>query len=68
VDRTILPATAGEDVSVAAGVVEVRVREHRPEHRPMPHPTPSLRAERLNPIRLPPRLLRVSKFIKGSQQ
>ena len=45
-DRTILPATAGEDASGAAGVVVVRVRERKPEPRPKldqdrPNQTPS---------------------------
>ncbi len=30
-ERTILPATAGEDASVAVGVAGVRLRERRPE-------------------------------------
>jgi hypothetical protein len=49
VDRTILPATVGEDASAAAGVAVVRVRErqernpelnpvHHPVHHPESHP------------------------------
>jgi hypothetical protein len=68
VDRTILPATAGEDASGAAGAVVVKVRQRKPEHNPERRPEHNPRVDRHNPIRLRCRLRKHSQFIKGSQQ
>jgi hypothetical protein len=60
VDRTILPAPAGEDASGAVGVAVVKVRELNPELRP--------KMNQDSPIRICPRLPRESQRFKGSQQ
>jgi hypothetical protein len=60
VDRTILPAPAGEDASGAVGVAVVKVRQLNPEPRP--------KMDQDNPIRICPQLLRESQQRKGSQQ
>jgi len=59
VDRTILPAPAGEDASGAVGVAVVKLRELNPEARP--------KTDQDNPIRICPQLLRENQLCKGSQ-
>ncbi len=67
-DRTILPATAGEDASDAAGVAVVKVWQRNPVHSPEHNPQLSLRLGRRQPIRLCHQLLRENPQVKGSQQ
>jgi hypothetical protein len=70
VDRTILPATAGEDVSDAVGAAVVRVREHRPEYNPEYSPVANpVASPKAHPylIRARHRLLKESQSVKGSQ-
>ena len=57
----------GEDVSGAAGVVVVRVRQPKPEHRLGCPLEPRTRVQhRHSPISLRRRLLMESQYIKGS--
>jgi hypothetical protein len=58
VDRTILPATAGEDASAAAGVAVVRVRERNPEHNPGRNPEARPKMLQHSPIKTSRKLLR----------
>jgi hypothetical protein len=72
VDRTIPPATAGEDASGAVGVAVVKLRERRPEYKPELKPGlnsgPRPKADQYSLIRLRRQLLRESQLVKGSQQ
>jgi hypothetical protein len=71
VDRTILPATVGEDANGAVGVAVVKVRERNREPKPEPkqrNPESSPKLGQDRQISLRSKLLRESHLFKGSQQ
>ena len=70
-DRTILPATAGEDASGAEGVAVVKAQERNLKRNPQPRQRkpdfrPKMGQGRQTNLRF--KLLRESQLFKGSQQ